>query len=166
MEQPDLVQALIDNERTSFTKDDKDWLTSLSEEQLKKLVPKTNETEKTEETEETQEEEPAKVSAPETPAANQDIESLVDAAVAKKLATIQTNQEKERIIGTLKANGRCKVSEEDLKAMSLEGLKSLATSFPAPSFDGRGGMVGNTMQINPSNGDGVPPMPKLVEKKK
>lgn len=71
------------------------------------------------------------------------------------------NQQKDSAIKALKATGRCKFSDEYLKAQSLETLENLVEMAAIPSYEGRSGHL----PVQADQSSGVPAAPKVFAKK-
>lgn len=130
------VQALIDNERTRWTSDDKEQLVALEDDVLEKLEPVVlNTEEKT--TEETEEEskgapDPDKSEASsERNEAPKTVEQYIDDAPSEmqdvlRSGVVAHNEKKDRLIEVITANKRNTFSEAGLKAKDLVELTALA----------------------------------------
>lgn len=178
MTKEQMIANLIANKATSFEEADKAWLTTLSEDQLKKLEPKV----------ESAEEKAAREAAEAEAKANKEKEEreAAERANAGKDKKPQTVQEyvanapaevqevlnegikmhatrKAQLVKDLKANKRNEFSEDELKAMSIPQLERLAKLADLPSYEGRAG--GGITAINAEN-SGVTEAPKVFGKKK
>ena len=165
------VDALIGNERTKFTDENKDWLLTLSEDNLKSMEP-AEATEKT----------PAESLAPvidlapvvptETPAPVQEPNPAENTAPSPEKFLEQAppemrevlteglkmhRQRKDAIVKGLIANSRCEFSADDLNAMDLVALEKLAKLSNMPNFVGQGG--GAPITANEGSDDQAPPPP-------
>jgi hypothetical protein len=69
------------------------------------------------------------------------------------------SKQKDGLVAALKANKRNKVSEDDLKNMSVSALKSLEASLKEVNFSQAAGAPIATVKAN-ADGSGVPAMPK------
>lgn len=136
----DKVVALINNERTRFSKADRQWLLQLNEEQLEKLEPS----------------EPLKTD----PTREEALQVLADdLADAEKLKTILPNEIREKVEAGMKAydDHRAKLvkaiqantpegtwKSEQLENMDTGVLENIAKSVRKPDYSGNGSPVVNT----------------------
>lgn len=161
----DKVSALIANEGTKFTDEHKEWLLTLSEDQLGTLEP-APEAEKEEPKEEPKKAAVTDNSAPkeepkEPPTTEQflasappEIQEVLNEGIALR------NQQHGSLVSALKANESCDYTEDELKAMSVVNLEKLAKLANVPSFEGRGGGLRTQMDV----GDGgVPQAPNVFD---
>ncbi len=164
------VDALIGNERTKFTDKSKDWLLTLSEDQLTSMEP----TEVTEETPtgETQITVSTQVAPVETKTVVELTATTEETEVTPEKFLEQAppemrevlaeglkmhRQRKDAIVKGLIANSRCEFSEDDLNAMDLVALERLAKLSNMPNFAGQGG--GTTVTTNEESDDQAPAPP-------
>ena len=150
MTRDEMVDKLIANEATQFTKDDRETLRAMDECTLRKLEPvqsgepKGNKGEGQGQGEGKQ---------PETITINKDdLEQTVAGMVQNKL----DEQEKDQVIARLRQNEKCEWEESDLKAMSLDGLRKLESHLIPADYSGRGGPHTHKRDEN-----GPPPMPEV-----
>lgn len=68
--------------------------------------------------------------------------------------------EHEALVAGLVANGRCAVSEEDLKPMALSALRGMKRSFETVDYSGRGGP--RSLGITADDDGGYMPMPDIA----
>lgn len=152
------VQLLIENEKTPFAEDDREWLSALTEDQIDKLI--------TEEEEETDVDDPKKGEKSEVakaaeevanaamgtpPAASDEKPLTVDEYIAKAPAEIREvlgnglrmhRERKSSLVAKIVANERNKFSKEQLAAMSVEDLENIANFAQEVSnadYSGAGG---------------------------
>ncbi len=147
------VDALVANEGTKFTDVHKEWLLTLSEDQLEILEP---EAPKAAETPNANEETPVGGTADPPP-----VEEPVEVPTTKQFlasapAEIQEvlnegialrDQRRGSLVSVLKANKSCDYSEDELKAMSVVNLEKLAKLANVPSFEGQGGGLRTQMDV-------------------
>jgi hypothetical protein len=138
-EMDDKIQALITNEATDFTEQDKEWLKGLSEDHLDRIIANIKQQEEPakEEPKTEQKEEPkeAPVANAAIPFSLEDISKLID----DKLTANKAETEKAPLVAELVANERCPLSKESLSKLSVEELKAMADSYEedATFFGGR-----------------------------
>jgi len=130
MDKAAMIAKLMEN---GWTADDKSTLETLSEKQLERMLPKTEEPKK----EEPKKEEPK---TPKTNAAEPDkeepkksvtAEEFLAAAPESVREVLQSGlamheDQKSKLVAGLKANTRCEYTEEELKGMNLQQLQRLA----------------------------------------
>jgi hypothetical protein len=172
------VDALVANERTKFTDEHKDWLVTLNMSQLEALEPEAEKEVKASEDAEVAakakaEAEKAAASsesgseeAKEPPTTEQflstaspEIREVLNEGVSLR------NQRRDDLVKGLKANERCSFTEDELKAMSLDGLEKLARIANIPSFAGQGGGLRTHMGEDPSAVPEAPSVFDLPERK-
>ena len=161
----ELVNGLIANEGTQLTEDDREWLSSLEEAQLTKLVPVTN-------------------SAPEAPAAPIESAEPVASAVAEPAVSnappVTTDSyiaaapdeirqvlnsglrmhrdRKDALVAALKANSRCKFTDAQLQAKDIDELENITALATDISYEGQG----TTLTANTGADDNAaPPAPEI-----
>ncbi len=155
------VDALIANEGTAFTDEQKEWLLTLSEDQLTAMEPVAPKSEVTPtvNTESTETAETTKKAEPQTTeqflsAAPPEVQEVLNEGIALR------NQKRATIITALKANDSCDYTEDELKAMSVVGLEKLAKLANVQTFEGQGGGLRTQMDIGD---DGVPEAPNVFD---
>lgn len=171
MDRDRMISALMNNAQW---KDSAEFLKGLSDENLKKIhdlsVNEETETQKEEpktedtpevETEETEVEEPKTNAKPVT------VDEYIASAPAEMQGTLRRavardRQIKSKLVSELKANSRCKFSEQDLNGMELEQLQKLAT-LAQVEVDYSGRDV-TEPKVNADDG-AVPAMPALFATK-
>ena len=142
-EKKEAVEALISNDKSDYTEEDREMLTGLNEKVLTDLVGSLAANEEEKKDEEPKKEEDAK--APDNE--NTDDKTAptgltaeeVRNAVAKGIEEGLAKKIKQPIIERLKANDGCKVSEEGLAAMSQDDLEALEQSLTPGNYSGQGG---------------------------
>jgi hypothetical protein len=169
MNKEQMIAALIANKNCVFGEDDKDMLTNMTEDALKKLDEQVQNAGGTEETAAADEQEAEdKGDAAETPA-----ETPADAPVANKAQTVKEyiaaapaplqevlqnglnsyQADHQRFIDAILANERNTYTKEELEAKNLKDLQSLAAlagesvtspAVPLANFAGQGETVQNT----------------------
>ena len=158
------VDALIANEGTAFTDEQKEWLLTLSEDQLTAMEPvvlkkdpeaKAN----VEPTETKTETEAAEKADPQTTeqflsAAPPEVQEVLNEGIALR------NQKRGTLVTALKANDSCDYTVDELKAMSIVNLEKLAKLANVQTFEGQGGGLRTQMDIGD---DGVPPAPNVFD---
>ena len=165
------VDALVSNEATKFSEDDRQWLSTLSEDQLDKLEPEEGEEasadEGTEEgnadegTQETAEEE----KADEAPAANAaSPEDFIKQAPKEMQDMLNSglkmhNQKKQALVKQLRGNERCDYAESELNAMELNELERLAKLANVPTYVGN---AGGASQTKSNESDQAPTAPLAI----
>ena len=146
MEKSKLIEKLVANSNCPFDKTD---LESMSEAALVKLEKKLeggcSQTQAAESAPAANE---AAAKTPELPAELAELKALASeissmgGVAVLKQAISQVNaagdEQKAALVGELKANERCAFGEEDLKAMSLDTLRKLASSLKPANYAGRG----------------------------
>lgn len=155
------VDELIGNEATTFTDEDRDWLSALKECQLAKLAPVANTEAATENTEAVSEVETTAAEATTeatTETTNNSItmtvdqmEKMVANAVEKRLAA----EKKGAMVDGIVSNG-CDIGRDELMAMSEEALSKLEKVF-APNYSGRSGAFTGNAESTTTNA-----MPSVV----
>lgn len=135
---PEKVKALIDNQATPYTAEDKEWLESMSEAQLAKLEMTAN-----------AEKEPAVAKEPEKPAepaanaATMTFDQFLATAPAEYREVVSNGvllhkRRKAELIATITANAKNVFKKEDLEKKSLaelEGIAALAAVPAEPTVD-------------------------------
>lgn len=162
----ELVNGLIANERTQFTEEHREWLSSLDEAQLSLLVPAVNSSEEEDTTETTEEEETTTVETQTTVNAEKPVttEAFVAGAPAEIREILSSGLKlhrarKDALVAGLKANARCKYSEADLKAKSVEELQILADLADVDvSYEGQG----TVLSVNQEADDNAPPPAPVI----
>ena len=145
---PEKVQFLIENEATAFTEDDREWLESMTEEQIEKLTPKTEEPAPTQNAQQT----PGKTASDdgtddkgvpikdilaqnkqtpaEPPQSPEEFITNSDAPSEIKdvlLGGLRMHRgKKNQLIASFLANTNCPYTKQDLEAMTLEDLEKMA----------------------------------------
>lgn len=136
------VVSLVNNERTRFTKSDRDWLLQMNESQLDRL-------------------EPTEAPAPEVTreqalqALSEDFSDadklleIVDGSVKDKIRNGIKAYEatREKLIKTIQANTGDIWTEEKLKSMDTETLQSLEKSTRKVDYSGQGGTEVQTNSV-------------------
>lgn len=158
MDKQKLIDSLIANEATRFTKDDQEFLAGLEVDQLEKLKP----------LEQTQDVKPdEKQTVTNTPEVKDEAKpATLDEYISQAPTEMQPvlrqgiasyKADKARLINTIQANERNQFTAEQLNAMDNEQLKAiavLAAKEPEkqlqPIFDGQGDIS--------QNADDVPPL--------
>lgn len=145
-EKDQLVNDLVANATTSFTEDDRAWLSTLEESQLAKLSPVINEeVEALEEVEEVVVEDPTSPEAPETLKAVSTEEYIAAAPdevrdVLNEGLKMHRNR-KESLIKSLMDNARNTFSKEQLNAKSVPELEAIASLATDITFEGAAPIV-------------------------
>lgn len=101
-------------------------------------------------------------STPAQPIKFNSVKEYLDAAPPEMKDMIQSglrlhNEKKGSLIKALKETGRCKFSDEALKAMSMDELQNLADLAAVPSYEGQG----STRIVDNSEDNTIPAAPKL-----
>jgi len=149
MDKEQMVDKLIANEATQFTKDDRETLKAMDECTLRKLEPVQQEQPKGNQA---GSEASSEQKQSETITINKDdLEQTVSQMVQSHL----NEEEKGKVIERLKQNEKCEWEEADLKAMSLDGLKKLESHLIPANYSGRGGPHTHKKESD------VPPMPEV-----
>lgn len=130
------ICSLIENKATQFTEADRAWLSTLTAEQLERLVPVANA-------------EPVKpaapAAAPETPTLNaEDRDALEYGKRAMR-------ERRTALAAGVMANAKDVYTQAELDAMDLQALEKLAkaTKAPEPSFEGRPAPTANVGDAGP-----------------
>ena len=161
----ELVNDLITNEGTQFSEDEREWLSSLDEDQLKKLSPVVNSEPTTP---------PPAVAEPEAPAAPVSEPVVTNASPITTDAYIADAPEeirqvlnsglkmhrdrKDALIEGLTANARCKFTAEQLQAKDIEELENITALASDISFEGQA----TTLSVNTAaDEDAPPPAPEI-----
>jgi hypothetical protein len=140
MDKEKLIKGLIDDSRTQFGEEHREWLGTLSECQLKTLSPVETGEEPAETTTE-----PTPDKAPEAPTKaepkpepapvqNASLDEQVDKAVATALA----KRDKADLITALAGNKDLGLSETTLEKMDVSELQALQKRLAPANFSGRG----------------------------
>lgn len=141
----ELVSSIINNEHTQFAEEDREWLGSLEENQLEKLIPSVPETEE-ETTEVVENEEVVETEEPETTplTAEEYIARIEDPEVRELLSSglKQQRDETAKLIKAITANS--KFTKDELAGKSMTELRKLKDLIPEPDYSGAGGPVTNT----------------------
>jgi len=161
----ELVNGLIANEGTQLTEDDREWLSSLEEAQLIKLVPVTN----SEPEAPPADVKPAEPAAPpvKEPAVNNAQPVTTDSYIAAAPDEIRQvlnsglrmhRDRKDALIAALKANSRCKFTNEQLQAKDIDELENITALATDISYEGQG----TTLTANTGADDNAaPPAPEI-----
>lgn len=121
------VTALIQNARTAFTEEHREWLMTLNEEQLSTLEP----IEPTEEAPQPKANTTEDVLAALGSIATEDAKAFIENAVQKE------KQRRTNLIESLTSNTRCKLSTNDLNALSTDALEKLNDSLEEADYSNR-----------------------------
>jgi len=170
------VNELIANAATQFSENDKEWLSSLSDENLDKLVPveveaKVKDNAEAEKKVEVKEEVKIERIAEEVKVkdnASKTVDEFIATAPAEMQEVLNAGirmhrEEKEALVSELKANERCSFSEDDLRSMSLENIKKLSQLGNLPSYEGQ---AGNITANAGADEDQTPSAPEVFDFKK
>ena len=171
MNREEIVNGLIANEGTQFGEDDREWLMTLEEVQLSRMTPVVASVEENAAGEAQSEGgQPAAVAA--TPVANSEAVATKPVStedyIASAPAEIQEHLKsglrlhrarKDALVQGLKANSRCKFTEDQLKAKDIDELETLAELAAVEiSYEGNGA----SLSANAGNDDNqAPPAPLL-----
>lgn len=157
----DQVRLLIDNSATSFAEEDADWLESLEDDQLAKLVPqKVTEPDP----------EPTPDSDPPVVLTAEEAIAQIPAEEVRAVLTSGLRMQRARrdeLTTLLLGNDLCTFTEPELKGMSMEVLEKMAKMavkppVDKPNYGGRGGP-----HVNQTEDDlGYTPAPTVFEFKK
>lgn len=150
------VQLLIENEDTSFTEDDREWLSALTEEQIDKLFHEDGEEEEDGAGDDEGKTEVSKVAEETANAlmgvkANKDEPQTAEGFIANAPGEIREvlsaglamhRAKKNALVKALLANKRNSFSEEELRAMDVVALEKLDKLAKADAdYSGSGGSV-------------------------
>lgn len=157
------VTALISNEQTQFTEDDRPWLEGLEEAQLDKLAPVALEKHKDDKNNEDDEEEMKKDDKSRLNSKPRTFEDVLASAPAEVRESIQHGQRlfsehRESMIETIKANEKNKFTNDELKGLGIDMLERLAALAAKDDFSGRG----FRSQATPKGNQNEAPAPVLV----
>ena len=178
--QMEQVDALIANEATQFAEGDREWLATLSEDQLAKLAPIVSEAQPMEPNEPVEEpvdpevvvnESDAAIGPEEAPVVNEveppaavdhtellaELKVFISEAIDAKVDTLKGTLEQTKVLDRLVANKDCTISKETLELMPVDDLERLEQSLQTPNYAGRGG-------LKASKSD-VPQMPEMYPTK-
>jgi len=153
-EMDEKIDALILNELTHLNEDNREWLKTLSEDQLDLLEPIAPKV-----IEPTPEVVPEPTLEP-APATNAPVITLADvkAMVTEGVAEALKANEKKPILERLTTNGKCTVSAATLALMPEADLVALEKSLMPENYSGKGGFRGNVVE---DEDDGPEPMPAV-----
>lgn len=181
--QSEKVDALIANEGTAFTKDDHEWLSSMSEEQLDKIIPNEQAKESSSDSANTSVSEDSTTQSAKTDSnqsenveskaleASQGKDALVvsmatpDEFIKGAPAEIQEvltdslrlhRDQKDTLVKGLLANARCEYSEDELKDMQIANLRKLSKLGDLPDYTGCG-----SPKALESDSSQIPPTPEV-----
>ena len=168
------VDGLIANSSGQFTETDRAWLTAMNDDQIDKFVKMGVEAAKSERDNarsETQTEiEKAvqaalKANAKETPKTVEEFIAAAPPEVGTMLAEGIAMQRgrKDFLVSSLKANDRCKFSEEELKGLSLQMLENLALLGSGADYSGAAGAP--RLQAVQQRDNQAAPMPEAFPRK-
>lgn len=151
------IAALVADEHTPYTEDDRQWLTALEDAQVERLASASQCAACAEEAEgdegegegdekptpkpraaasgEPEGEEPTEPRNAEEWLQSQSAPADVREAVSEALSV--ATEEKENRIRALRATGRCDYSDDELRAMTLRELRRLSKMAQVPTFAGR-----------------------------
>lgn len=156
------VNALIANEATQFTEDDRPWLEGLEEAQLAKLEPVANEKhgKKMEDDEEDEDKDKMRDNASPEPRSFEDVLASAPAEVRESINYGQRLYAEYRgdLVKTIKANEKNDFSDDELDGMDMKMLERLAKMSATTDFSGRGFASKGT----PRKEDDAVPAPPLV----
>ena len=159
MEKGQIIEQLISNKETKWQETDREYLTSLTEEILEKMIPVENATDEknvadaaaiAEEKKKKEEEAKKKEEAAAAAAKNAEQPQTVQDYVAKAPKEIQDvltnglssyNKEKAKLIGVITANKKNTFTKGQLEVKNLEELQAIASLAIPPkevSYDGQG----------------------------
>ncbi len=155
----ELVKTLIEDDRTHYSEDDREWLEGLEEDKLKKMSPKEVKANTQEPT------------APVEPKADEPKPvNLSDLLASKEFAqavgvTVKTLMEKEQkaeLVAKAKKIKGLSLTDAELKGMPESALVKLVKANAAADFSGRGADSGGSVA---SDDDGVPEPPSVLSAK-
>jgi hypothetical protein len=128
MDKEQLVRSLIDNAATTFEEADKDWLMTLEEAHLQKLVPKVASAPAPAATPTPAPAPAATPVEPKTPATTEEYIEGAPAEIREVLnqGLAMQRQRKDALVAALMANKRNKFSEPELRAKGIPELENLA----------------------------------------
>lgn len=153
----DKVSSLVNNERTRFTKDDRDWLLKLNEAQLTKLEPT-----EAPEPEVTREQ---ALQALEADLSNAEkLKGILPESTRKQFETGMTayNDKREKLVKSIQANTEEGTwPEDELKDMSINMLERIAKSVQPTDYSGLG--AGGHITNNGAAEEGEVLLPNGVE---
>lgn len=166
MEKEEMVKGLIANEATKFAEKDQEWLMTLEEENLEKLIPQ-----ETSNTPSGEEPTPPKGEADGSAGEGEEEDETpptVEEYIAKAPEEIREvlneslelqRTKKEDLVKRLMAHADNKFSEGELKAMSTDQLYNITSlAHVAVDYSGRGGPRLSEVASNV-----IPPAPKVFE---
>lgn len=148
MNKEQMIDKLIANSATQFTKDDREMLQNMDECTLQKLEPVQEEPKGNQD----EGKQNQTQSQGETVTINKED---LQQTVAEMVQNEMQKSEKQKIVDRLKQNENCEWSDEDLMAMSEDGLKKLESTLTPGDYSGRGGPHAHKSE------DDVPAMPEL-----
>jgi len=137
------IQALIVNEDTRFTDDDREWLTTLGEDQLDKLAPPEKKPEVVDEGKEKKAE--PEVNKKKGDDGEDGKKSVMELLTAEQKAALaygekQMKARQAELIQSIQANTEKVWTDEELNAMDLEVLEKVAESVkPVSDYSAAGG---------------------------
>ncbi len=176
MDRKERIDALIANEKSNWTEEDRDFLIEIDDSRFEKVVPAVNEEEASAEekpAEEAKEEKPAEEKPAEAePKDNgeekpQTTEEYIANAPEGMRDTLQRSVARDKSIQTglvtaLVANKRCKFTEDQLNVKSIEELQTLSE---LGSVDVDYGGNNPDLSVNEGDEDDVSAMPVMNWKK-
>jgi len=152
-----MTNALIENEKTAFVEADREWLLSMNNQQLEKLVanmgPEEKEKKETVKTNteiktETIQKTPAEILNQFLADAPAPIRSVLNAGMR------ELDRKRGEMIGQIKANERNKFSDDQLKEMELSVLESIVSLLPVSAANNYSGLSpAQTQMLNADEGE-------------
>ena len=152
-----LVNDLIANEGTQYDEDDREWLNTLEEGQLGKMVPKVAEAAPEVKAEVKAEVKPEVKDETAAPAVNAETKAITtNEYIASAPADIQEilnagikmhQARKEALVSGLVANQRCRFTADQLNAKSIDELESIAAMAPDITFEAAGPTVTTNEEV-------------------
>src|SRR5690625_3359067 len=145
----DKVSALVNNERTRFTKGDRKWLLELNEEQLDKLVPSEPEAQEVSR-------EQALQALQEDFSDIEKVKQLLPEDIRKSVETGITayHEQRTQLIKRIQANTGDTWTQESLEDMDTDTLERIEKSSRKVDYSGQG----SSAITNNQQSDGVAPM--------
>jgi hypothetical protein len=166
----ELVNALIANEATQFTEDNREWLSTLEEDQLTSMTPIDLTTiggddgNNDNDDDDGDEAAAAALAASQAAAHDDPVPITTDAYVAAAPAEMQAvlksslgmhRARKAALVAGLIANARCKFTEPQLNGKDIEELENITAMAPDISYEGAGAGSFTVAE----DGDTPPPAP-------
>ena len=155
---PDKVQALIANERTRLTEQDKEWLSTMTNEQLDRLEPETN-----------KEEKPAEMTdeAVTSYLAGKDLDAVVKLLPTDLQANVTSalalrTKRRDAMITAITTHAAETWKKEDLEALSCDMLEKIHKTIPnnpdIADYSAASGGTAPEVEANKASGEPLYPL--------